>query len=118
MSWSSTGRQQRVRLAGRPVPAGSARAPAAVGQAGHRWGAGAWPLSWPARSTATATTASTGLGRARHGLLDADGVEQLVEAALQSGLRCGEREARRTIASALRRRVWTLGCVSSTARRA
>jgi len=40
---------------------------------------------------------------AEHGLLDADGVERLVEAALRSGLRGGEREARRTIESALRR---------------
>jgi Bifunctional DNA primase/polymerase, N-terminal len=40
---------------------------------------------------------------AEHGLLDADGVELLVEAALRSGLRGGEREARKTIQSALGR---------------
>jgi hypothetical protein len=40
---------------------------------------------------------------AEHGLLDADGVERLVQASLRSGLRGGEREARRTIESALRR---------------
>jgi Bifunctional DNA primase/polymerase, N-terminal len=39
---------------------------------------------------------------AEAGVLDADGVEQLVDAALRSGLRGGEPEARRTISSAQR----------------
>jgi hypothetical protein len=46
---------------------------------------------------------------AESGLLDGDGVERLVEAALRSGLRGGEREARRTIDSALRGRVGPIG---------
>jgi hypothetical protein len=36
---------------------------------------------------------------AAHGLLDADAQERLIEASLRSGLRGGEREARRTVAS-------------------
>jgi hypothetical protein len=39
---------------------------------------------------------------AEHGLLDPAGVDQLVEAALRSGLKGGEREARKTIESAMR----------------
>ncbi len=39
---------------------------------------------------------------AEHGVLDADAVEALVDAALRSGIRGGEAEARKTIDSALR----------------
>jgi Bifunctional DNA primase/polymerase, N-terminal len=39
---------------------------------------------------------------AEHGVLDTDGIEALVDAAVRSGLRGGEAEARKTIASALR----------------
>lgn len=41
---------------------------------------------------------------AEAGVLDADAVEQLVEASLRSGIRGGEREARKTVLSALRGR--------------
>jgi hypothetical protein len=44
------------------------------------------------------------------GQLDSAGVERLVDAALRSGLRGGEREARRTIASAQRSADRDSGC--------
>ena len=59
---------------------------------------------WPCGRCSSCSAAGPALRvSAEHGLLDRDGIERPVDAALRSGLQGGEREARQSIESAQRR---------------